>query len=184
MVIGVGNPFRGDDGVGHRVVDLFSQHQRSESRDSGQVPGRPFELGWSDGEPTRLIEAWHGVDVCVVVDAMVTGAPPGTVRVFDGFVDDLPARSPTSSHGSGVAEAVALGEALDDLPGRLIVVGVEVSTVAEGTDLSPRVQASVPRVWCLVCDSIDSRSTDRDALLAAQTAAEPVPPTRQQGEPT
>jgi hydrogenase maturation protease len=167
MVIGVGNPFRGDDGVGHRVVDLFAEVQGVEQRGPKVPRGRPVEVRWSDGEPSRLIDDWRAVDVCVVVDAMVTGAEPGTLRLFDAYDDELPPSSTTSSHGSGVAEAVALGTALDDLPRRLLVVGIEVGQVAEGEGLSAAVEDAVPRARRVVCAAIAATPTARDAHPSA-----------------
>jgi hydrogenase maturation protease len=150
MVIGVGNPFRGDDGVGHRVVELIAEVQESEARGPRPPRGRPLDVRWSDGEPSRLIDDWRAVDVCVVVDAMVTGAKPAT-----------------SSHGSGVAEAVALGTALDDLPRRLLVVGVEVAHVADGEGLSGPLQAAVPRARRLVLAAIAATPTALDVHPSA-----------------
>ena len=58
VVIGVGNEFRRDDGAGPAVV----------ARLRGHLPDRVCLLV-SDGEPTRLIEAWAGAPVAVIVDA-------------------------------------------------------------------------------------------------------------------
>jgi hydrogenase maturation protease len=167
-VIGVGNPFRGDDGIGHRVVDLIAELQEAERRRPNPPRGRPLELRWSDGEPSRLLDDWQGIDVCVVVDAMVTGAEPGTVRLFDALADQLPAAAATSSHGSGVAEAVALGTALDDLPRRLLVVGVEVAHVADGQGLSEELEAVVPRARRVVLAAIAATPSALDVHPSAQ----------------
>jgi hydrogenase maturation protease len=154
VVIGVGNPFRADDGVGHAVADLLAQEVHAAAL-AAQATGRPTRLGrtevvWSDGEPTRLLEAWADRDLAVVVDAMVTGAPVGFVHVFDPTRAALPAPPPTSSHGSGLGEAWRLAEALDSRPVRLLVVGIEVAALGDGTELSPPVAAAVPRALRLV----------------------------------
>ena len=59
VIIGVGNEFRRDDGIGPEVV----------ARLRDQVPAT-VELLVSDGEPARLIEAWSGAKLAVVVDAV------------------------------------------------------------------------------------------------------------------
>ena len=64
MVIGVGNEFRRDDGAGPAVV--------AKLRDPAP-PG--VELVTIDGEPTRLIEAWTGAALAVVVDERSTRLP-------------------------------------------------------------------------------------------------------------
>ena len=134
LVIGVGNRFRRDDGVGPAVLDALR----------GRVPaGRLVE---SDGEPSRLIDLWGGAGRVVVVDAARTGAVPGTCRcieVTDGAA--LPAGSATSSHAPGLGEAWRLGQALGRLPRALAVVAVEVADLGDGPGLSPEVAAAVPR---------------------------------------
>jgi hydrogenase maturation protease len=154
VVIGIGNPFRADDGVGHAVADLVAQEVEAAAL-AAEATGRPSRLGrtevvWSDGEPTRLLEAWAERDLAVVVDAMVTGAPPGFVHVFDPTVADLPAPPPTSSHGIGLAEAWRLAEVLESRPARLLLVGIEVGQLGDGTELSPPVAGAVPRALRLV----------------------------------
>lgn len=156
VVIGVGNRYRGDDGVGHRVVDLLSEEVETAQAEAGH-PSRPptgrlerTELHYSDGEPTRLLEHWDGADLAIVVDAVITGGEPGRVAVLEAGVDDLPARAATSSHASGVGEAWALGSALGTVPGRLLVVGVEAESVHDGEGLTESVHAALPHAHRLV----------------------------------
>lgn len=134
VVIGVGNPFRRDDGVGHVVVGELRP----------LVP-TGVELVELDGEPARLVEAWDGADLAVVVDAVSTGSAPGAVHRWHVGVDALP--DPTGavagSHALGPAEAVALGGVLDRLPHTLVVFGVEVGDVGEGPGLSDAVAGAV-----------------------------------------
>ena len=80
----------------------------------------------------------------IVVDAMVSGAPPGTVRRFDALREALPApRAGASTHGLGLAEAVGLARALDRLPARLVLVGIEGADFSPGAGLGPAVAAGV-----------------------------------------
>ena len=72
VVIGVGNEFRRDDGAGPAVIGQL--------RDL--VPSG-VGLVITDGEPTRLIEAWTGAALAVVVDAVRAQPPhPGRVHRF------------------------------------------------------------------------------------------------------
>ena len=82
MVIGIGNEFRRDDGAGPAVVSAL--------RDLAPPPG--VELMITDGEPARLIEAWTGARLAVVVDA-VRAQPPRPGRVHR-FVVDRPGPAP------------------------------------------------------------------------------------------
>lgn len=130
VVIGVGNPLRRDDGLGPAAVD----------RMEGFVP-EPTALVRLDGEAARLVEAWAGRDVAIVVDATRSGAPPGTIRrvvVGEGFP---PSRGfPASTHALGLHEAVELARVLGRLPGRLVVYGMEGAEFGEGEGLSPEVE--------------------------------------------
>lgn len=132
VVLGVGNEFRQDDGVGVAVA--------AEVQGRGLPDVRVFTI---DGEPSRMIDAWSGADVAVVVDAVKVRDPvPG--RVHRMVVDDLPGHvSATSSHGLGVPEAVELARALDRLPGRLVLYTVEVDATGFGVGLTAPVAVVV-----------------------------------------
>ncbi len=150
VVIGVGNAWRGDDGVGAAVADRLGERLgdgRSATPADRWTGG--VDVVVLDGEPSRLLDAWDGAAVAVVVDAVAaTGGPPaGSLVVWDGLAGTGPTpatggASP-SSHGLGVAEAVALGRALDRLPAALVVVGVVGAAFDDGTGLSAPVAAAV-----------------------------------------
>ena len=143
LVIGVGNRWRGDDGIGPSTIAALAR-----------IDGLDAELLTLDGEPARLVAAWQDRPCVVVVDAIVAGDPPGTVHVITDL-DRLPsAVADASSHGGGIAEAVALGRALEQLPDRLLVVGVEPAAVGHGEELSPPVAASVDAVVRLVAAAV------------------------------
>ncbi|MFE2752308.1 hydrogenase maturation protease [Actinosynnema sp. NPDC059335] len=128
IVIGVGNEFRRDDGVGPAVA-----------REVGRR-GVPADI--VDGDPVRLVEAWAGADLAVVVDAVrCTPARPGRVHRVAITGTGEPA---ANTHGFGVPDAVELGRVLDRLPRRLVVLGVEVEEVGFGPGLSTAVASAVP----------------------------------------
>jgi len=128
-IIGCGNRDRGDDGAGVLVAE--------------RLRGLGLEAEARSGEALDLIEAWSGADDVVVVDAVVTGAPAGTVQVWDGPVRGSVS---TSTHGFGVAEAVRLAGALDRLPVRLRIYGIEGTQFNVGTEPSPEVNRAVEEV--------------------------------------
>ena len=143
LVIGVGNSWRGDDGVGPGTIEALA---RLDDLDA--------DLLTLDGEPARLVAAWQGRSFVVVVDAVIAGDPPGTIHVVTDLTR-LPGAAPgASSHGGGVAEAVVLGRALEQLPDRLVVVGVEPATVGHGAGLSPTVAGSVDAAVRLIAAEV------------------------------
>ncbi len=148
-MIGIGNEFRRDDGAGPAVVARLREMM---------PPG--VALVVTDGEPTRLVEAWTGAALAVVVDA-VRAEPPEPGRVHR-FVLDRPgtgAVSAASSHGLGLDDAIALALALDRMPGRLVVHAVEAADLSQGPGLTPAVAAAVPAVAAAVLADIGPRGS-------------------------
>lgn len=145
VVIGVGNPMRTDDGVGPLVAEELS--------DRGNLGCDIVQL---DGEPTRVIDAWHRRRLAIICDAVCWGSEPGTVHEatladLDGVVSP---GAKASSHAAGVGEAVALGQALDRMPVELVVVGIEPADVDFGQGLTAQVLASVTTVVDRIADLI------------------------------
>jgi hydrogenase maturation protease len=135
LVIGMGNEWRKDDGAGLAVA----------RRLRGGV-GLPDTVGVIEleGEPLTLMEAWSGSRETIVVDALGSGAPPGTIRRLDASSKRLPAELfRGSTHALGLAEAVELARALGRLPQRLLVYGIEGESFAAGSVLSPAVERAV-----------------------------------------
>jgi hydrogenase maturation protease len=135
VVIGVGNPYRRDDGVGPAVI----------SRLRDVVP-QGVRLEESDGEPSRLLELWSGAYLAIVVDGVRTsGGRAGQVhlRQLDGAVS---AATPASSHGVDLGDAVALAQAVDRMPATLMMYGVEVVDTSYGPGLTPVVESAAAAV--------------------------------------
>jgi hydrogenase maturation protease len=144
VVIGVGNEFRRDDGIGPEVV----------SRLRGQAP-TGVRLVVSDGDPTRMIEAWTGTSLAVVVDAVLADPPaPGRLhRIVVDRAADAGAH-PVSSHGLSLGQSIALARALGRMPERLIVHAVEAADVRHGVGLSPAVAGAAEAVTAAVLEDL------------------------------
>ena len=92
-----------------------------------------------EGEPVGLIEDWSGADAVIVVDAVSSGAPPGTIHRLDPLSEPIPAAlSQGSTHAFGLAETIELARTLDRLPARLTVYGIEGERFAAGDSSAPR----------------------------------------------
>lgn len=128
LVLGLGNPDGGDDAIGLEVARELARRGRGVAE-----AFEPFAvLDWL-ARPCR-----HRASV--VVDAMVSGAPPGTLRRFDVTTAPLPEPAfALSTHGFGLAKVVELARALDRLGPRLFVLGVEAERFESGAPLSPPV---------------------------------------------
>ncbi|MBK8975112.1 MAG: hydrogenase maturation protease [Planctomycetes bacterium] len=137
LVVGVGNAFRRDDGVGPRVVQRLRElDARGELR-----------LVEASGEGASLMATWRGERSVVIVDAARSHAAAGTVHRFDAAEVRLPSDFfHYSSHAFGVAEAIELARALGELPERLVVWAVEGGSFGAGRDLTPPVESAVDDV--------------------------------------
>jgi hydrogenase maturation protease len=134
VVIGIGNPFRQDDGVGHVVADEVAKRR---------IPG--VQVITAIGEPGEILDAWRDVPRAVVVDAAVwEGMTPG--RIERWIPGEVEASGVVSSHTLGVAQTFALAQALGQVPGELVVFSIAVAEVGHGVGLTPQVAAAVPVV--------------------------------------
>jgi len=136
LVIGIGNTLRSDDGVGIWVARWL----RGQVRDGVSVVE-------ATGESGALLEAWKGAAAVILVDAVRSGSPPGTIHRLDAAAQ--PIRSiflRSSSHDFGVGEAIELARAFNQLPPRLIIYGIEGGNFGPGAELSAVVVQSAAEV--------------------------------------
>ncbi len=134
VVVGLGNPYRHDDGVGVAAAAAL---------DDLELPHVRAVTGVAD--PMALLEAWSGAALAIVIDAAVTSpSVPGRVRRCT--LAELGASGGLSSHGVDVGRTHALGQALGRVPDAVVVLTVEVADVGHGAGLTPRVAAAVPDV--------------------------------------
>jgi hydrogenase maturation protease len=144
MVIGIGNPDRGDDDAGRAVTQRLR----------GALPA-DVEIVVHDGETAGLVALLDGVAAAFLVDACASGVPAGTVRRYDVAEEPLPVASfGLSSHGLGLAEAIELARALGQLPPSCVVYAIEGESFAIGAPLSPKVAAAVAGVATRVSGEI------------------------------
>jgi hydrogenase maturation protease len=146
LVIGVGNRYRSDDGAGRVVAGHL---QRDCPPD--------VEVREESGEGAALMDAWKDAGAVILVDAVQSGAAPGTIHRLDATDTPVPSRFfHYSTHAFSVAEAVELARALGQLPPRLILYGIEGANFAAGEKLSPEVAAAVNELLPRIREEIQS----------------------------
>jgi hydrogenase maturation protease len=133
-VIGLGNRWRCDDGVGPWIVEAL-QHAAHPGIEAATA---------TDG--LALLDAWRGAETAVVIDALRDERPAGTVLRFDALRDPLPRGSNYSSHGFGLADAIELARSLDLLPRQLQLIAIQGDCFDNGCGLSPAVNAAARRI--------------------------------------
>ena len=137
LVVGVGNPLRGDDGVGVAVVQNLARLALPE--DVQIVDGGTLGLG--------LVNLIEGVRRVLLVDAADLGREPGEHMCWRLAEARLPGEDGhLSVHSAGVRDALLLAQALDCLPEDVVIVGVQPANLEWNTGLSPRVQAALPQI--------------------------------------
>ena len=135
VVVGVGNAYRSDDGVGLVVAERV----RALTPDG-------VDVTVCEQEASRVMDAFEHAEVAVIVDAVASGGTPGDLHRFDAAAGPVPARAfGSSTHAFGVGEAIELARALGKLPRAVVVIGVEGEEFAAGEKLSASVEAAVPR---------------------------------------
>jgi hydrogenase maturation protease len=149
LVIGIGNPFRRDDGVGINIAERISGLQAAE-----------VEVKIQSGEGAALMESWSGAENVLVVDAVRSNSTPGKIHQIDATRVRVPSEFfHYSSHAFGVAEAIEMARALDQLPKAITVVGIEGKDFSEGIGLSPEVEEAATAATARICRILEGLDT-------------------------
>ena len=136
LLIGIGNEFRSDDGIGLIIVRQLQNKQISS-----------IVIKEASGEGAALMEAWKGYKSVIIADAVSSGAKPGTIFIIDAGKELVPAKFfHYSTHAFSVAEAIELAREMKLLPPRFLVYGIEGANFSAGTTISQGVQDSVHQV--------------------------------------
>ena len=115
----------------------------------------------------RLMERLTGYERAIIVDAIVTGGTPGTIRRMDS--GDVPTQRTAIAHGIDLPRALELGRSLGlAMPSRVRVVAIEAASVLEFRhDMTPAVAAALEPAVATVLDELgaspEPRSRDRDS---------------------
>ena len=133
LLIGAGNRWRHDDGIGPAIVDRLAARL-----------GDQVDTLLLSGEGAGLIEAWQGRDAVWLFDAAAPAGEPGRITRIEARHDPVPAElCQHSTHRFGVGEAIEMARVLDRLPARLVLVAIEGNDFGEGTGLSAAVANSL-----------------------------------------
>jgi hydrogenase maturation protease len=147
LVLALGNPLMGDDGIGVRVVE--------------ELRGRelPSGVALADGGTTglALVGLMEKYQRVIAVDAADMGQPPGCVRKFaPSEVEFRTTGNMQSLHQVGFGEALTLARALGVSPPELTIIGVQPKRTAIGEELSPEVEGAIPECIRLLLDELDA----------------------------
>jgi len=147
LVLGLGNILLHDDGAGPALLEQLA----------ASLVRWPDEVQFMDGGTQGLALLGHlsGRRAVIIVDALQTGAVPGTIHrlTLNELREVLPGRA-SSGHEGNAGELLAAAQMLGELPDRLFVVGIEPETITTGLGLSDSVRQALPaaldQVACLL----------------------------------
>ena len=137
LLIGIGNEYRSDDSVGLTAIRMLKT----------KVLPEYTLLIESSGDGAELIEMLRTAGTAILIDAVSSGAKPGTIYRFDALKQRIPVQlSFPSTHAFSIAEAIELARVLDQLPPSLIVYAIEGQNFSTGIGLSPEVENAMLKV--------------------------------------
>lgn len=172
IVMGLGNPLLGDDGVGWRVADEV-ERRLAAGPSAGPEPSVEIQRLGVGG--LRLMECLTGYEMAILIDAAeFPDRPIGEVRTcpFEDLADHA-AGHLDSAHDASLRTALALGRKLGaNLPGSILAVTVQARQTSDfSEELSPEVAAAIPAAADAVLALVEPAS----GPIGAQRT-EPAPP--------
>jgi hydrogenase maturation protease len=149
LIVGLGNPLRGDDGVGARVVQVLATEELPDGVEV--VDGGTQGLGL-----VSLMEGWPRV---IVVDAANVGKAHGEFTRFTlNETRLLGSDDQVSVHAAGLRDALLLAQVLGVLPQEVVIYGIQPANLDWDTELSPPVKATVPEIVRRILDELEAKT--------------------------
>lgn len=147
IVIGLGNPYMKDDGVGIRVAEELRRRSLGETIVVYDYQALDLSLLWQFKDAAKV----------VVVDALASGARPGSISTYsirptEGALETLP-----SLHALQLYDLFDLASQSGTLPCPVAIIGVEPRDCSPGEGLTEEVSASIPRLVDSVLRELETR---------------------------
>jgi len=155
LVLGIGNPILGDDGVGFHIAQELAREIKDENIDVKDTS--------VDG--LNLLELIVGYDNVIIIDAIMT--EDGEVgEIYRLKTEDIgkPAQSIISAHHLNLLTVIKLGKELfpKKMPGAVIVFAVNIQEVTKVTEeMTGKVREAIPRAVNLILEELDSNKESR-----------------------
>jgi hydrogenase maturation protease len=151
LVVGLGNPILGDDGVGWSVAQEVKKQLS---------PDLPVDVECLSLGGISLMEHLIDCSHVILIDAFALEEPIGSILILK--LSDLPNYSAfhtTSTHDTSLQIAIEMGRSMGaQLPDDVTVVGIATKRVCDfSRSLSPPVAEAVPQATKFVLDLIDER---------------------------
>ncbi|HTS69284.1 MAG TPA: hydrogenase maturation protease [Terriglobia bacterium] len=167
LVAGCGNQLAADDGVGVEIVRRL--------RGRGDCGCEFLELA---GGGFDLLYAFEKAEIILIVDAVQSGAAPGTVHLLPLPSGRLEPRSigKISGHGWGLDKTLRLAHSLGWQPPRLMLLGVELERATTGSACSPAAEAALEEVVARFPELLAALPCDDSPLWKGHHSYPPLTP--------
>jgi len=162
VVLGAGSPLMGDDGLGIEVLDRLS-------RKWVETPDLRFLDGGIWG--MRLLPHIEDAGRLLVIDAVRSGATPGTLVRLERNEIPRHLRTKISPHQIDLSEVFAVAELRGTFPAEAVVLGIEPLQIEAYMEIAPEVLATVPRLL----DAVERQLRAWGHELVPRPAAARVP---------
>lgn len=136
IIVGLGNPYRGDDAAGWAVIDTLAAKI-----------GSAIKLVKQQGDIAELMDFFSHYKSVYLIDAGSWDAPIGSWQRIDVLIQPiLEEDAQTSTHGFGASQAISLAKNLDQLPSRLILYAINGNAYHISNELSEPVAKGIAMV--------------------------------------
>jgi len=140
LIIGIGNEFRSDDAAGLLAAKKIKE-----------LGLKDVDIIESNGDGAALIDAWTGREHVILIDAVFSGAAPGTVHSIELGKTILPAEFfKFSTHLFSIPQAIYLSASLGKLPDKIIILGIEGCSFDTGRALSAEAEQAINNIIQIV----------------------------------
>lgn len=145
VIMGLGNPLFQDEGLGVHCIARLAEddfHQQADLVDGGT-------------DSLALLGVVEAAEHLLVIDAIAADAPAGTICRVNGDEIPLMMAGRMSAHQIGFQEVLALASLRGKLPAEMLLIGVQPESLDWGTQLTPTVAASIPKLIEMVQRQLD-----------------------------
>ena len=143
LILGVGNILLRDEGIGVRVIEYLRQQTLPE--------GVEIVDGGTAG--ADLIDVLADRETVIVVDAVRSDKPAGTIVRFGPEEMQLQQDNPLSLHDLDIPQTLAMTHLLRCAPRDVICFGVVPECISPGLDLSETLAGLIPDISQIILDS-------------------------------
>lgn len=134
-IIGVGNPFKGDDGIGLRLLEEIERKGLPEDVQT-------FDVGTNS---LRVLHVLSDLDKAIILDAVHFGGSPGEYTFFrPAEVKSL--KESRGSHNIDLLEILELSKRLNEEPEEIVLMGIEPGSTSLSNDFSPSLKSRIPEL--------------------------------------